>query len=66
MALSAGRSSTVSPEKKLGTGDDAARDFSTEVSCTNGQEIIAERPIYFDYNGVWTGEHYVVGLVPSP
>jgi len=32
------------------------------VECTNGQTIIAERPMYFNYNGVWTGGHDVVGL----
>ncbi len=53
--------STVSPRSKLGTGDDAAHDFSTKVECTNGQTIIAERPMYFNYNGVWTGGHDVVG-----
>ena len=53
--------STVSPRTKLGTGNDAAHDFSTKVECTNGQTIIAERPMYFNYNGVWTGGHDVVG-----
>ena len=54
--------STVSPRTKLGTGNDAAHDFSTKVECTNGQTIIAERPMYFNYNGVWTGGHDVVGF----
>jgi hypothetical protein len=54
--------STVSPRTKLGTGNDAAHDFSTKVECTNGQSIIAERPMYFNYNGVWTGGHDVVGF----
>jgi hypothetical protein len=31
------------------------------VECTNGQQIIAERPMYFNYKGVWTGGHDVVG-----
>jgi cysteinyl-tRNA synthetase, unknown class len=57
-----GRSrSTVSPRATLGTGDDAAHDFSARVECTNGQGIIAERPMYFNYNGVWSGGHDVVG-----
>ena len=50
---------TVSPRTKLGTGNDAAHDFSTEVK--SDQPIIAERPMYFNYNGVWTGGHDVVG-----
>jgi len=52
---------TVSPRDKLGTGDDTAHDFSTRVECTNGQKIIAERPMYFDYRGIWTGGHCVLG-----
>ncbi len=32
------------------------------VECTNGQSIIAERPMYFNYNGAWTGGHDVVGF----
>ncbi|HEY5531894.1 MAG TPA: hypothetical protein VIK22_07835 [Candidatus Anoxymicrobiaceae bacterium] len=55
---------TVSPRTKLGTGNDAAHDFSTRVACTNGKQIIAERPMYFNYNGVWTGGHDVVGFTP--
>jgi FtsP/CotA-like multicopper oxidase with cupredoxin domain len=58
--------STVSPRAKLGTGDDAAHDFSAKVECTNGQNIIAERPMYFNYHGVWTGGHDAVGaLAPA-
>ena len=55
--------STVVPRTKLGTGNDAAHDFSTMV--TSDQPIIAERPMYFNYNGVWTGGHDVVGFVPA-
>ena len=55
---------TVSAKDKLGVGDDAAHDFSAKVECTNGQTIIAERPMYFNYNGVWTGGHDVVGFIP--
>jgi hypothetical protein len=29
------------------------------------QPIIAERPMYFNYNGAWTGGHDVVGYVPQ-
>jgi cysteinyl-tRNA synthetase len=52
---------TVHPADVLGVGDDAAHDFSTRLSCTNGQKIIAERPMYFNYNGAWSGGHDVVG-----
>jgi Family of unknown function (DUF5719) len=58
--------STVTVKDRLGEGDDVSHDFSCTVECTNGQEIIAERPMYFNYNGVWTGGHDVVGaLAPS-
>ncbi len=56
--------STVLPRTKLGTGNDAAHDFSAKVECTNGQQIITERPMYFNYNGVWMGGHDVVGFTP--
>ncbi len=59
--------STVLPRSKLGTGNDAAHDFSAKVECTNGQQIVAERPMYFNYNGAWTGGHDVVGATaPAP
>jgi len=51
--------STVVPRSTLGTGNDAAHDFSTAV--TSDKQIVAERPVYFNYNGAWTGGHDVVG-----
>ncbi|MFH1149607.1 MAG: hypothetical protein V1748_03950 [Actinomycetota bacterium] len=61
LTVAKGSRATVCPRDKLGTGDDPAHDFSTKVQCTNGQSIIAERPMYFKYNGAWTGGHDVVG-----
>ena len=63
MALAPHSRSTVRVEDFLGVGDDAAHDFSAKVACTNKKEIIAERPMYFNYNGVWTGGHDVIGAV---
>ncbi len=58
---------TVTVKDKLGVGDDPAHDFSAKVECTNGQGIVAERPMYFNYNGQWTGGSDVVGeTAPSP
>jgi hypothetical protein len=54
---------TVIPRKTLGTGNYPAYDFSTVVTCTNAQQIIVERPEYFNYNGLWTGGHDVIGFV---
>ncbi|HEY5493441.1 MAG TPA: hypothetical protein VIK15_02520, partial [Candidatus Anoxymicrobiaceae bacterium] len=56
--------STVKVKDRLGEADDAAHDFSARVESTNGAGIIAERPMYFNYNGVWTGGHDVVGFMP--
>ena len=61
IAVPADSRGTVHPPDVLGRGDDAAHDFSAKVECTNGQQITAERPMYFNYNGVWTGGHDVVG-----
>jgi hypothetical protein len=55
---------TVKVKDTLGEGNDSAHDFSTKVECTNGQSIIAERPMYFNYGGAWTGGHDVVGFTP--
>ncbi len=58
--------STVTVKDKLGVGDDPAHDFSAKVECTNGQKIIAERPMYFNYKPGelnWNGGHDVVGAV---
>lgn len=58
---------TVRPADAIGTGDGAAFDFSTRVQSTNGVGIIAERPMYFSYNGAWSGGHDVVGATaPAP
>ncbi len=57
-----GSRATVTPRTKLGTGNDAAHDFSSKVECTNGQQIVAERPMYFNYNGAWTGGHDTIGF----
>ena len=58
--------STVNIRDHLGTGDDPAHDFSVVLNTTNGTNILAERPMYFKYNGPAgsgiTGGHDVVGL----
>jgi hypothetical protein len=58
---------TVNPRATLGEGSDPSHDFSTVVQCTNGQHIIAERPMYFNYQGRWNGGHDVIGaMFPVP
>lgn len=58
---------TVRASDVLGSGDGPAFDFSAKVECTNGQEIVAERPMYFDYQGFardgWTGGHDAIGML---
>ena len=59
--------STVYAKDTLGQGNDPAHDFSAKVESINGQRIIAERPMYFNYQGRsalnWTGGHDVIGFV---
>lgn len=51
----AGSRRTVHANRVVGAGKD--------VSCTvtSDEPIVAERPMYFDYGGAWTGGHAVVG-----
>jgi hypothetical protein len=51
------------PGLGIGTHDSAHGDVSIKVS--SDQPIVAERPIYFNYNGAWPGGHNVVGS-PAP
>ena len=37
------------------------QDFSARVESVNGVPIVAERPMYFAYNGAWTGGHTEAG-----
>ena len=66
LAVPAHSRSTVIVKNVLGEGNDVAHDFSTRVECINGREIVVERPMYFNYGGVWTGGSDVVGaLAPA-
>ena len=56
---------TVHPADVLGTGNGSAHDFSTVVTCTNGRQVVVERPMYFDYQGAWTGGSDVLGATSS-
>lgn len=61
LTVKASSRSTVVVKQVLGEGDDSAHDFSARVQTTNGALIVAERPMYFNYKGAWTGGHDVVG-----
>ncbi|MDY6794598.1 MAG: FG-GAP-like repeat-containing protein [Actinomycetota bacterium] len=43
----------------IGVHDNDHGDVSIKV--TSSQPIVAERPMYFNYNGVWSGGHNVMG-----
>jgi hypothetical protein len=49
----------------IGEGNDVSHDFSAKVESTNGVPILAERPMYFNYQGLWNGGTDVIGA-PSP
>ena len=51
---------TVRVKDTLGEGDSEAYDFSASVVST-GAPVIVERPMYFDYRGMWDGGHDVMG-----
>ena len=38
--------------------------LSMRVKVLSGPAIVAERPMYFNYDGVWSGGHDVVGYAP--
>ncbi len=38
--------------------------LSTRVRVLSGPPIVVERPMYFNYDGVWSGGHDAVGYVP--
>ncbi len=52
--------STVRVRDVLGSGDDPSHDFSMKVRSSPGA-VVAERPVYFNYHGAWSGGHDVVG-----
>ncbi len=54
--------STVNVHDFLGVIDGPGGDFSALVETTNGVNIVAERPMFFIYNGHWTGGHVNAGM----
>lgn len=62
--LASGTRSTVKVNDILGEGDDPGHDFAIKVESANEVGIVCERPVYFNYQGVWPGGHDVVGFSP--
>ncbi len=58
---------TVPPNSRLtvNVNDDAGSNLEISTKVSSDKPIIAERPMYFAYQGAWTGGHDVVGLVVS-
>ncbi len=51
------------PDPGLGTYDSARGDVSIKV--TSNQPIVAERPMYFNFNGTWAGGHDAMGATAA-
>ena len=62
------KSWTVSANTRqtVNVNGDAGADLEISTKVTSDKPIIVERPMYFNYNGLWTGGHDVVGIVPGP
>jgi hypothetical protein len=52
---------TVCANDFLGTADNADHDFAIKVESVNNVGILAERPMYFNFRGAWSGGHNAVG-----
>jgi hypothetical protein len=57
---------TVSPNSRLtvNVNNDAGSNLEISTKVSSDKPIITERPMYFAYQGVWTGGHDVVGYSP--
>jgi hypothetical protein len=57
---------TVPPNSRLtvNVNTDAGANLEISARVSSDKPIIAERPMYFNYNGVWNGGHDVVGFSP--
>ena len=66
LAVPAASRATVAVASILGSADDTAHDFGAVVTCTNGQVIVAERPMYFIYgSGGWKGGSCAMGATST-
>ncbi|OFW57113.1 MAG: hypothetical protein A2Y75_01965 [Candidatus Solincola sediminis] len=51
----------ASSRTSLKVNDVVGPDKDVSVKITSDGEIVAERPMYFNYNGIWSGGHDVIG-----
>jgi hypothetical protein len=56
----------IDPERRytVYVNDVVGKDQSISMLVTSDAPIVAERPMYFNYNDAWTGGHCVVGYTP--
>lgn len=61
------RSWTLAGNSRLtiNVNQDAGPGLEISAKIKSQQPIIVERPMYFAYNGIWTGGHDVVGFAPK-
>jgi C1A family cysteine protease len=58
-SVGAGRRTTVFVETEVGAGKDVS------VKLASASDFLAERPMYFNYQGTWTGGHCVIGAASA-
>ncbi len=56
---------SASSRSSIYVNDAAGSGKNVSAKITSDSPIVAERPMYFNYNGMWTGGHDVVGYTPS-
>jgi hypothetical protein len=61
------RTYTVAPGKRYTVlvANEVGANRDTSVKLTSSSEFLAERPMYFNYHGVWTGGHCVIGATAT-
>ena len=57
------RNITIPPTSRytVSVNADAGENLNVSVKVVSDQEVVAERAMYFNYKGIWTGGHCVMG-----
>lgn len=50
--------------KTVNVNEDAGANLSISAKVTSDLPVVVERPMYFNFNGMWPGGHDVVGYAP--
>jgi predicted small secreted protein len=59
IAIAANSRETINVNTAVGAGKDVS------IKVESSQPIVAERPIYFNYKGVWAGGHNTIGATST-